>query len=294
MHAFRDLVLLALVAGAGGCGKSTEGKASAAASTAGSAVKATEPEKPTRKLPAQLPATFDDDARKAAFKMLEQPPVATEEVKDLHVPAGGMRLVTPIDPVNFVTYQYTSTARDHVGLAFLILLAEDGWAIEQWNASEGGSVMARIAKDNRDFDVIVGAPKGKEMTDGNLAVVMPIKPALGRRLDAPPKVKAPWNRDTRPTSGGKLMRTYGKLGYIVYNDNSVGWQPLEKLEPSRPAGPAPIDTCSVAVGDKVKSPFSRGTDVWPATIAEVHGGIARVVFDDKDTHWVECGRIRKR
>jgi hypothetical protein len=284
------VVILGLLLLAVGCG----GDKSPSTSGAGAGAGAETGKK--HKAPAMLPDHFDDATAKAALDWLETVDlVAIEEVPNLRLPSGGVRSVTALDAASFYTYIYDKAPRDQGAYALLTLLDEDGWKIADWKRTESGAVMFSAVHDNRLVQMLAGAPTGKESTSSTLGFVLPKVAFLGRPV-TPVAVKALWNKDTQG-SPAHLLRTYGKLGFVRYDDGeaSQGWSTLDKLQPSQAqlAGPEPLEKCGVATGDKVRSPFSLSKMDFPAKIGETYGGVAFVKFDDGDQHWVECERIRK-
>lgn len=85
-------------------------------------------------------------------------------------------------------------------------------------------------------------------------------------------------------------KTYGKLVWVSFVDGSAAWVPASEVKPPQPAGPEPSEPpCGFKVGDKVKSAWSKAREQRSnATVTEVYGGLANVVFDDKNVGWAHC------
>jgi len=105
------------------------------------------------------------------------------------------------------------------------------------------------------------------------------------------KVKAPWSRSGNMYPG-KVTAVYGKLARIDFDDGDHGWAELASLEPPGTPGSAPSDTCAVAVGAKVKAPWSRTNTLYSGTASEVHGKLVHVKFDDGDHGWALCAEVK--
>ena len=101
------------------------------------------------------------------------------------------------------------------------------------------------------------------------------------------QVKAPWSQ-TATMYPGKVAEIYGKLARIDFDDGDHGWAEIAKLDPPGAPQSAPSDACSIAVGAKVKAPWSKTNTLFPGTASEVHGKLVHVKFDDGDHGWALC------
>jgi len=119
----------------------------------------------------------------------------------------------------------------------------------------------------------------------------PGDPAADNRVTIPrqpPAVKAVWEQDKK-RYGALALRRYGRLAWLSYDGGGSAWMPVTELDPPLPEGPAPKETCALAVGAKVKAPWSTvRKNLSKGTITEIYGGMARVKFDDGDVGWAHC------
>lgn len=105
-------------------------------------------------------------------------------------------------------------------------------------------------------------------------------------------VNAPFGKSTRKTQG-KVVAVYGKLVQVQYPNRHIGWSLVKQAEPVGAIQPHPADdTCSYAVGDAIRAPWSYQKQLFVGTIDEVYGKLAHIQYKDGDQDWVACDLIQ--
>lgn len=255
-----------------------------------------EEEAPRPKLPAGFPDKPSEKALRSAAKWATKKPEAIEAIKGLRMPTGCEGKATAIDTVTFYTCQYQDVTMEKALLGWLVLLAEDGWTISSFKRTNDRPTFD-IRKGDTQWGSLVGAPKGKEDSTPNLTVVYGLGgkglPA-GKRELIGLRVKATWPKDGK-AYGGKITRTYGKFGFVVFDDGSAEWEELEKMSPPQENDFEPSDDdCEFKVGDKVRAPWSSArSNLYRGKLDKAYKRLLHVKFDDGDVGWAECGEIKK-
>ncbi len=112
----------------------------------------------------------------------------------------------------------------------------------------------------------------------------------GEHFTAGSKVKAPLGK--RKKSSATVLELYGKLAKLKFAYD-IGWAHLKDLEPQGAIELYPEgDTCSAAVGDKVRAHWSTARTLTGATVDEVYGKMVHLQFDDNDVDWALCDDLQ--
>jgi hypothetical protein len=107
-------------------------------------------------------------------------------------------------------------------------------------------------------------------------------------------VRAPWSRAGR-LYAGRVSQLYGKLALIDFDDGDQGWADVTQIiPPGAPTSVPPLDACAVTAGQAVMAPWSRQKAMYPGTVSEVHGKLAKIGFDDGDVGWALCHEVRAK
>ena len=161
----------------------------------------------------------------------------------------------------------------------------------------GQKVRAPWSRAERMFPGTVAQVHGKlalvDFDDGDqgwalCAKTVEVRPiAVSGPVSVGTRVMAPWSR-TNQRYAGTVRELYGKLALIDFDDGDQGWAEMTMLRPAGTPRRTPTDACSVALGQRVGAPWSRSGRQYPGVVAEVHGKLARIDFDDGDRGWALC------
>lgn len=166
----------------------------------------------------------------------------------------------------------------------------------------GHRVAAPWSRSNRRYPGVVTEVHGKlariDYDDGDRGwapcdSTRPIQPVGHGPVAVGSRVMAPWS-SAGQMYPGIVTELYGKLAHIDFDDGDRGWAEVMSLQPRGQVRPTPPDRCGFGIGQPVMAPWSRGKQMAPARVRDVHGKLALVDFDDGNRGWALCGEMRRK
>jgi len=104
-------------------------------------------------------------------------------------------------------------------------------------------------------------------------------------------VQAPWSR-SKAMFSGKVSEVHGKLAHVDFNDGDKGWALCAEIKEGGAAAPPVAGVAAaVAVGAKVKAPWSRAGTMYSGKVTELYGKLAHIDFDDGDKGWADVTKL---